>query len=81
MKTNAIGSWVFGPAAALALFAAGAFAGGALSPVLPGPLLALAVLALGLRVGVMLVAVEEAPMAPARPAAKTRAPVLHAAHG
>ena len=67
----------------LALFAAGGLVGRALALPLPPAVVGLALVLLGLRVGVMVAAVEEPPPAPARPGQGAHAarPALRAANG
>lgn len=85
MKTPSKPFSVIGPTAALlALFAAGSFAGRALALPLPASLVGLALVLLGLRIGVMIAAIEEpsgAPTRPIAPDAGARDCVLRAANG
>jgi hypothetical protein len=83
MKSPSKSLSVAGPAILLALFAAGGLVGRALSLPLPDALVGLALVLLGLRVGVTIAALQEAPPeAPARPAgpaADAHQPALRAA--
>jgi hypothetical protein len=72
---------IAGPAILLTLFAAGGLVGRALALPLPAAVVGLALVLLGLRIGVMVAALEP-PRAPARPAgprADAREPALRAA--